>query len=909
MLNTNLIEVVNTGRAWAFLGSGCSAAAGVPTWPCLASETLAELEENHEPLPQKKRASFDKAIATGRLPAAFQILKQKYGERAVHDIISRKCGAPNEPTTIHRQLARWPLRAYVTTNYDCLLENALSESDFGGWVTVGNSAAENAKVSADAANIVWHPHGVACTENQNSRLVVATSDYDEIYPSGSPTENTLQAVARMHRLLFVGFGFADPDLLVLLERIARIRNPTRPSFAFLANCPEEMAKEYFKRYGVEVLSYNARGTDHSDLDELIYAYGSFVITRDLGFRAETIGRPGYDHEVCSLLTHNALIHGGWKPELDAQKIILKSRTLSLIARGQCTEDSLIEDVAQKASIAKQLAGDVLRELRAEKLVTGDAHSITMTAQAEKAAREGQAKAELAKDKCFAGLRARADGDAEEVASIAMRYLEETACRRGTAIAKQLVQSDTDMLRARTVALLQELHGELGRCSSRDNALAVVRLLWDLLTYPTDAEREYLGLLTQAYFARHLVGLDPGAAKVRLAILNKTVLIADSSLLIPLLARNCDGHSFATRMVSLAHHRGCQLVTTDLLLEETVEHASWAWDRFAEHGVDSHEILDIARGARDYRPNAFISGFLATQSARPGGSYQTYFNDVVDAQSDRPTVGGVMNSLKNHSIAVLEFAQWNGFQDEMWESRDRVQDEIHRRRSANGSYKHDRQVKAEAEVAIAVTRIRAGQLRATANASSQAYFLSRSRVVDDIDGLAKRTTLAPESLYEWLLAVYGVQQDDADALFSQLIWDLAASGVQILPRQPLLRFFRNMIDASTDRLEELNKEYSEEVRQRYAVDPNKAFSDMDPLDAIRAAWMVDKDVVDMLEQRAKVAEDGRSKAEQRARRAEMKLGSLQRVKERQQSRQNRAKRKKRAAESNPQKAKRRRRKGR
>ncbi len=42
MLRTELIELVNHGQAWAFIGAGISADAGAPSWRRLLDDTIRE---------------------------------------------------------------------------------------------------------------------------------------------------------------------------------------------------------------------------------------------------------------------------------------------------------------------------------------------------------------------------------------------------------------------------------------------------------------------------------------------------------------------------------------------------------------------------------------------------------------------------------------------------------------------------------------------------------------------------------------------------------------------------------------------------------------------------------------------------------------------------------------------------
>jgi hypothetical protein len=44
MLRTDLIDIINRGDAWAFIGSGCSVDAGGPSWADLVSKVVDRLD-------------------------------------------------------------------------------------------------------------------------------------------------------------------------------------------------------------------------------------------------------------------------------------------------------------------------------------------------------------------------------------------------------------------------------------------------------------------------------------------------------------------------------------------------------------------------------------------------------------------------------------------------------------------------------------------------------------------------------------------------------------------------------------------------------------------------------------------------------------------------------------------------
>jgi hypothetical protein len=170
MLNQHLIDILNSDAAWAFVGSGCSVDAGLPSWEELLIQTINKAESSLGAMPADVLRQVRDHHASHRLTEAFSLLKSHYGSSEIDSIVCSVFHVSAEPGETAKILARWPFASYVTTNYDDLLERALMP--YGGWVAVGNTSDENAKISGDVRQVVWHPHGGVSLGNKNTRLVL-----------------------------------------------------------------------------------------------------------------------------------------------------------------------------------------------------------------------------------------------------------------------------------------------------------------------------------------------------------------------------------------------------------------------------------------------------------------------------------------------------------------------------------------------------------------------------------------------------------------------------------------------------------------------------------------------------------------------------------------------------------------
>lgn len=635
---------------------------------------------------------------------------------------------------------------------------------------------------------------------------------------------------------------------------------------------------------------------------ILKAYNVFILDRATRF-GNAFSTPEYDVETVGLLTHNRIVRSGWTPKSDAIHCISRGLVLAqLKANSPQTTDQILDATPQTTPETKEAMRRVIEELISEGALKETQKGLKLSTKGDELARQGKAEYELARDQFRESIRVRSNEHCSDrklvnnVRDTTVRYLERTCRERGLGVAQQLADMGDNENRARAVALLQSVKTEFQSAGSREAALATIQCVWDVLSSPRPEERRYLGLLTQAYFGRQLLGLDPSTIGIQLQNLSATVLIVDSNVVIPLLAAGSIGHQYALTLYSKAMSLGCKLVTSDLLLEECVEHARWAWNLLSEHGGSSATMIDAVSSARGYRPNAFLAGYINHPKFGPGVSFKRYFAHVFDTDGERPDSVEVTECLRGRGIIVQPLDEWHHFDQQLFAERDAIQNEIEQRRRRNTTYTHPRQVKAEAEVALIVTKLRRHELALAKDNTRDAFFLSYSRVVDNLPNQAHRICLTPDSLVEWMLSVGEVQEEDANAVFDQLLWEIAKDGVAVVPRQQLLYLFHNIVDASRIKLEQVISEHREIVRDLYTVDPERAFQDIDPLNIPNVAEEISREVLSRMQMRLDEETRRRVTAETKARRAIKNKEEYERLKAEKRQRQAKAKRKQRSARS-------------
>jgi hypothetical protein len=309
MLQTDLIEIINRGDAWAFVGSGASIGSGCPAWGELVAKVLLPVEEQARTSIQADPV-YESAMNRRDFAACFSRIEHHVGRAALEGAVTDELRKTTTAKEVMKRLADLPFAGYITTNYDQLLEAALRDTGELGWSPVGNSADEVRKVSGDANHIIWHIHGCAGMSTERSRLVLTAKDYDDLYLEDAPAIVQLRGLLAQRRVVFIGFGFQDPEVTRLLKRVERLSNPARPLYAFLSGLSSAKhdveRRELLDSYNVDVIPYEVIGNSHEQLSDLLDVYGSFVLRRSLKLGQPARACPCYDPETTGLLVYNEL---------------------------------------------------------------------------------------------------------------------------------------------------------------------------------------------------------------------------------------------------------------------------------------------------------------------------------------------------------------------------------------------------------------------------------------------------------------------------------------------------------------------------------------------------------------------------------------------------------------------------
>lgn len=864
MLRTDLIELVNRGDMWAFVGSGASVDAGCPSWEGLIQSAVTRLGES-----ARQRVLSDerykRALSMKRFAQCFSRIEAHVGREAMEEVVASQLDSVTLPGKITSHLADWPLAGYITTNYDELLEIALREIGERGWLSVGNSADEVRKVAGDATRVTWHLHGGTRLPRESFRMVLTEKDYDDLYLDGSPMVTQLRGLLAHRRVVFVGFGFEDVEVMRLLKLVGRLCSPARPAFAFLSGLsgtkhePERL--DLLERYNIDVIPYRVVNGSHEQLLQLLEVYSALILRRSLRFGQPERPCPSYDPETTGLLVYNqlALRHQG-QVAGEVLGSLLKARIIALLKhRGPLTIEALGSDLTERIRLIEGeerstlISGDSLAavkkcldDLASAGLVEIPAEptgaSVVSISTVGASNIDGHAAAARRLSEQFSAClhdRARESfpGDPEarrRVAHAAESFLKECIKRRALGVAMAWNSPRVDFQHYHIVALLQALPEFLAQLTIADEGLALVRLVEGVLARPSEAETKYLGVALQAQFGVNLLGYDPETIEARSRELSRTLFLIDSSTMIPLLARSSIGYHLACLLLQQLGAAGSMVATTQLLATEVAEHARWAVSHVAQGTTPlTPGTLSASTGRAGSRSNAFLEGFLEEVSLGQGSLNLGAYLDSVCGHPEGHTAtdDAFIVAIRNAGVPCMALHEWEGFTQEIWAERDALQEQIANRRktATRPTYKHERQVRAEAGALIIVRNIRSGTFKSNGQTMADAYFISNTRAIDDVAGPGLPITMRPVAVLQWLSTVTACPAEELGFLFNSLLLELSERGLAIVDRTRLQAVFSPLVVASRAKLHEETETHRVLIARRFGEDPSKAFKEVSELD--------------------------------------------------------------------------------
>ncbi|MBD3373610.1 hypothetical protein GF406_01120, partial [candidate division KSB1 bacterium] len=230
---SDLVADLNRGRLLIIAGAGLSIPCGLPDWRKLVMQIMPDHLAGYN---IQKDADLMRQMENHLLNAA-QIWWDAVPTEEARMKFFRDNFNPDdlEIGKNHELLAKLPLKAVLTTNYDPLFEKAQSvwATNCKTHLAVGLGLLFNSNQP-----FLLKLHG---TWNEPESIVLTTEQYARL-KSNQAYSHLYQSIQLHYRLLFLGYGGADPDLEFMHQEMARYYSGKLPHRILVLNNPTEKLK-------------------------------------------------------------------------------------------------------------------------------------------------------------------------------------------------------------------------------------------------------------------------------------------------------------------------------------------------------------------------------------------------------------------------------------------------------------------------------------------------------------------------------------------------------------------------------------------------------------------------------------------------------------------------------------------
>jgi len=226
----------------------------------------------------------------------------------------------------------------------------------------------------------------------------------------------------------------------------------------------------------------------------------------------------------------------------------------------------------------------------------------------------------------------------------------------------------------------------------------------------------------------------------------------------------------------------------------------------------------------------------------------------------------------------------------------LQEQIGEGRQKRLTYRHERQVKAEAEALIIVERCRHGSFALDDKTFSDAFFVSNTGVLDRLGSRGWPITMRPGAVLQWLSTLSAASPSELSGLTSGLLWEISERGVSIVDTRRLHAIFGPLLVAAKRRLSEEVERNHEFMPQIYGEENTQAFVSGRDIDAPIVLSGFESQRSEKLERELAVEREAKQRPATHARVSEKERAELEFLRAKEKQREQKAARTKRAAAS-------------
>lgn len=907
-MDSFLVDYLKSGQAWVLVGSGPSIEMGYPSWEKLA--TIA-YEAARIEAAARGVGAIEAALRRKDFPKVFEDTQVILGGPRLLQVLQ---GGLTSTCTgeIYKLIARWPVPVYLTTNYDDEIQHhlaALGEA----YIPYSNSEDHLSYLLPGLSGAIFKLHGDLRSE---TGLILTSTQYKDIaeMPNWVYWRTKMTSVFQMNRVVVIGHSLSDKNIKHILEAAKRGAGVLQPICWIAPDVPTQQAKEFLEKYRIRVISYDNRDGEHRNLVRLVETVSQFIPPRTTVHIQDQIAKlfqPALGNNAAApgFFVFNKLAAQSDYDEkrIDVMLAAIQSAVPALASMGQFALKTALEASGwpKELPLPLDLATSISSRAVQQGLLTRVGDQFTVGDKATMLAAENKERFEHMRERFKTSLQLRAkqafpalsNQDAAQISGDIESSLTGFFKEGGLSLASTLFSTQH---RREQTPIPSSIIKFITEASTRYEDLlkrqAFASVSVDAFVHAGSAERDYLGRVSQGFFAFHSLGTFGDVAIERLKQAKNTVWLIDSSAQIPALALGAPTNPAFVDCFSRLHAAGIRLFTTEKLFSETREHLWFANDVVKRNGPDSTAVLAAAKGEPPYRKsNLFLEGFIRWQSAGNPCNWENYNFQMFGTRS--PKAIDIKSVLLKLGVEVIHFQDWPGFEEPDYGICQEYAEKIIQKKG-NQSVALDggdinqpnphKKAEPEAEAFVIVRKEREGLYHVLAEVGehSPSWFISQTSILNALEE-GSRVTWQPEAFLRFASTLSSVANPQStDRAFEALLWGLAQSGLSLLDEDTVMRAFGAPIDHATLDIAEQRQLYHATIEQKYGEPLEAVLARVSPSYRPLAAIQIANEMAQAAAQQRQIAEARALREAKRAELAEKQLRAVEKFRRKMEAKQHR-----------------------
>lgn len=244
----NIKQANENDRLAIFVGAGVSKSSdtdyiSIPLWSDLINEFKSDLAIT-EDLDYLKLA---------------QLYYLEFGEQTYNQTLKKYFPEDITPSSLHRTILKVSPRVIITTNWDCIIENAIEQEGY----LYDKICTDKDLVSSTSPNKFIKIHG----DFKSHNIVFKEDDYVNYSRNFPLIENYIKSIFSTHTVLFLGYSYNDINLKHIMKWIQSHSSSAPPMY--LANFKTDKPQEsYLKNHGITTLVLDSESYSINEIQHL-----------------------------------------------------------------------------------------------------------------------------------------------------------------------------------------------------------------------------------------------------------------------------------------------------------------------------------------------------------------------------------------------------------------------------------------------------------------------------------------------------------------------------------------------------------------------------------------------------------------------------------------------------------------